>query len=316
MPPGPRGPWSVPHGHDDDPRSRRLRRRPPERALDWVAALTGARVVGVRALRGGSSSAVHAVRIDDGGSRRTVVLRRYVGEATSAEAPGLVRREAAALGVLAGSESGRAVGAPGLVGADPDGTAAGGPALVMTRVPGRLVWTPRDLDRWLAGLAEAAVRIHDTPVPPGAPLGPFTPYEPPDPEPPGGIDRRLWDRALAVLGGPVGDPERCFIHRDHHPGNVLWLRGRLSGVVDWQAACVGPPSADVWHCRLNLLRRFGPEPADRFVAVWEAVSGRRYHPWAETVMLPDAIVWAAAGRPWLRRTLVDLLARRLAETGL
>ena len=48
-----------------------------------------------------------------------------------------------------------------------------------------------------------------------------------------------------------------FIHRDYHPANMLWSRGKLSGVVDWINACAGPPQVDVAHCRVNLVRLHG-----------------------------------------------------------
>jgi hypothetical protein len=31
--------------------------------------------------------------------------------------------------------------------------------------------------------------------------------------------------------------------------------------------------------------------ADRFLAIWKAISGSEYHPWAEVVMLIDALDW-------------------------
>ena len=70
------------------------------------------------------------------------------------------------------------------------------------------------------------------------------------------------------------------MHRDFHPGNVLWRRGMVTGVVDWQAACTGPAVADVAHCRVNLLT-FGPDAAARFTALWQRAAGAAYHPWSE-----------------------------------
>jgi aminoglycoside phosphotransferase (APT) family kinase protein len=122
----------------------------------------------------------------------------------------------------------------------------------------------------------------------------------------------LWRRAVEVFHGPRLDADRTFIHRDY-PGNVLWHRRRVSGVVDWQAASLGPRSVDVFHCRRNLIDRFGLEVGDRFVEVWEAVSGARYHPWAEVVMLVDAIGRAPETRTdRARRDLERALARSLA----
>jgi aminoglycoside/choline kinase family phosphotransferase len=31
-----------------------------------------------------------------------------------------------------------------------------------------------------------------------------------------------------------------FLHRDYHPGNILWHNGRISGIVDWVNGCIDP----------------------------------------------------------------------------
>ncbi len=46
----------------------------------------------------------------------------------------------------------------------------------------------------------------------------------------------VWGRAIEIFHGPVIAEDRTFIHRDFYPGNVLWFRRRISGVVDWEAA--------------------------------------------------------------------------------
>ena len=56
---------------------------------------------------------------------------------------------------------------------------------------------------------------------------------------------------------------------------MLWSRERLTGVVDWVEACVGPPEIDVGHCRLNLAVLFSADVADRFREMYQAESGHR-----------------------------------------
>lgn len=89
----------------------------------------------------------------------------------------------------------------------------------------------------------------------------------------------------------------------------------MSGVVDWQAASIGPCAADVWHCRGNLLGQFGLDAADRFVEMWQSVTAEAYHPWAQAVMLVDAIGWLEDHLAHLRTELEHLLAHSLAELG-
>jgi aminoglycoside phosphotransferase (APT) family kinase protein len=98
---------------------------------------------------------------------------------------------------------------------------------------------------------------------------------------------KAWAKAIELYEGPPPLVEQRLIHRDYHPGNVLWRRGRVSGIVDWQSASVGSPEADVAHCRSNLVDHFSIAAADRFLALWQARSGRHaYHPyWDVTVVV-------------------------------
>src|SRR5262249_56014167 len=56
----------------------------------------------------------------------------------------------------------------------------------------------------------------------------------------------------------------CFLHRDFHPGNVLFAGGAVSGVVDWVETSWGPPDLDVAHCCTNLALLYGIEAPERF----------------------------------------------------
>lgn len=302
---------SPPHGFGDTPRTRVLRARPPAAALAWVERALSARVLGHRALKGGSSSAIHRLRVmphGADGTVRTVVLRRYVLEELNEEEPDIAACEARALQLLGASHH---LVTPAVLAVDETGEHAGVPSLVMSCVPGRLDWFPSDLDRWLHGLVDVLPAVHATALPDAHGLRGFFPYEPERWEPPAWMRQpALWDRAVEMFHGPVLDPQRVLIHRDYHPGNVLWRRGRVSGVVDWQSACVGPPSVDAWTCHGNLLGRFGLETADRFVRMWEAASGETFHPWVAVVMSVDGFDWA--DKPRDRHDMEAVLARSLA----
>ena len=293
------------HGHDlPEVEHRLLRSAPPPEALAWAAAAVGAgtRVVAARALEGGTSSAVHALDLQDrAGARHAFVLRRYVRAEWLAEEPDVPRREAAALEVL--RQAGAAVPVPLLVAVDPGGAAAGGvPALLMTRLPGRIQWSPRDLDPYLERLAAVLPPIHAVAIPAATPLPPYRPYPLGIHRPPRWATRpRVWERAIEVHEGPPPRTDgSVFIHRDYHPGNVLWQDGAVSGVIDWPSASIGVPEADVGHCRANLHSRFGPEAADRFLALYQAVSGRRvYHPYWDIAAAIGGMDESADARPGL-----------------
>ena len=92
------------------------------------------------------------------------------------------------------------------------------------------------------------------------------------------------ERAVEVCHGPAPSEPSTFVHRDFHPGNVLWQRGRLTGLVDWRHTCVGPPVVDVGHLRLNLFFS-DRDPAELFTKTWERLTTRTYDPWADVVAI-------------------------------
>jgi aminoglycoside phosphotransferase (APT) family kinase protein len=278
------GGGSLPHGFADTPETRRLlRARPPGRALEWVARTLGAPVVSVRAVRGGMSSAVHALTLAAPPGRRgaVVVLRRYVRPELNAEEPGIAEHEARSLDVATAME----VPTPELLALDATGTAAGSPSLVMSRLPGRVDWHPAHLDVWLDRLAELLPPVHAAPVPPPGVLPPYTAYVPDSDAPPRWTAHpKVWERAVEIARRPATAVPSVVVHRDFHPGNVLWRRGAVTGLVDWQSTSVGPASVDVGHCRVNLLR-FGLDAAAHFTRRWEHLTGTSYHPWGDIVSI-------------------------------
>ena len=62
---------------------------------------------------------------------------------------------------------------------------------------------------------------------------------------------------------------------DYWPGNVLWHEGRISAVLDWDAAAYGDPALDVAYFRMNMYLRGIKEAADIFLKHYEAESGAR-----------------------------------------
>jgi aminoglycoside phosphotransferase (APT) family kinase protein len=303
----------VPHGFALEADDRRLLRgRPPDRALAWVAESTGAaRLLGVRSRSGGTSSAIHVLHLEDRrGARIRVVLRRYVRAEWLAEEPDLAAREAEVLRLL---ESGD-VPAPGLLAVDPTGERAGNPAVLMSALPGRVDWAPHDLEGWLQQLAAALPSIHATRIPNGATIRPYRPYELGKQLGPPAWTRypKAWSRAIEIYQEPPPSDERVFLHRDYHPGNVLWRRRRLTGVVDWANASLGAAEADVGHCRANLTGQLGPAAADDFLARWQAIAGRTsYHPyWDIAVEVGPADSYDDTPDPtldaWIARAVAQL----------
>lgn len=297
------------HGFDEDDATRRLLRSPPTRAaLGWVDSVTGRRVVEWTVLRGGMSSAMYALELS-GDTGPALVLRCYVRPELNEEEPDLVHREAAALRTATSID----VTTPELVAVDPAGEAVGVPAVLMTWLPGRVIWDPTKPMRWLARLAELLPLIHaaDTTT---VGLGSYANYEQGSYDPPSwATDPHRWGQAVEIFHGPILEDSRCFVHRDFHPGNVLWHRGRVTGTVDWQAACVGPPSIDVAHCRANLLR-YAPDLAEAYTELAEDTMGRPFHPWADIATLVGMLdgLRARPPRPAGRAAIEHALERAVA----
>lgn len=319
-PPPDVGPAHGPaHGFDDDQATRRLlRSRPPRTSLAWAGRALGGTVTSARPLRGGTASAVHLLAVARaGGAVERVVLRRYVRPELNVEEPDIAAREARTLRFVAGVDLGHGVATPRLLAVDPTGADAGVPAVLMSRLPGRVDWAPRDLDRWLARLAGLLPALHAALLPPPGVIRPFVPYEQDCYQPPGWVRwPGVWARAVAWFRRPapdgLGAGLAVFVHRDFHPGNVLWCRGRVTGVVDWASASVGPAWVDVGHCRGNLFG-YGLEVADRFTAIWERLSGRRFHPWADVVTIIGGLDDLRDDPPRERLVVEDALARAVAE---
>lgn len=249
--------------------------RPGRACLAWVAAAVGAfaRVVSVRAVGGGGWSATHAVNVDDArGERHRLVLRRWARPGWEEDPNFTAAREAAVLERLSRSE----LPVPRVVGVDPDGGSCDVPALLMTRLPGRppngaMIARPAALHSLAAALAEIHALDQDLRGV-AAPFEPF--YETGRLSPPEMTRRRdRWADALAVAASmpPVVDPR--FMHRDYHPGNTLWIRGRLTGIVDWTSASFGPRAADLGHLLANLGVDHGPAVADAARAAYESLAG-------------------------------------------
>jgi aminoglycoside phosphotransferase (APT) family kinase protein len=178
------------------------------------------------------------------------VLRWYGDSRFLEEEPDAVVREAAALTALAGTE----VPAPRLVAWSQDP-----PAILSTFVPGE----PRTDLPDPEAIRDVLELIHA--VDPG-PVTAWTYrgyHEGVDlVRPIWWKDAATWERAVVQTGTARPTAALVFIHRDFHPGNILWADGRIRGVVDWVNACLGPAAFDLAHMRVNLAVLRGVDGAD------------------------------------------------------
>jgi len=243
-------------------------RFPREAAQNLVEAYRpDARILRVRRLRGGLGAQTHVLTLAaPDGSRERVVLRRHlVRESFN---PERAEREFRTLKLVndAGIPSARALHI------DAKGTYFGAPALLLSYLPGRSLYEPRDEVAWTEQLARVMLSIHaispadrDLNWLPG-----FSRDEiaseleelKPEAEKAGALARRVHAALVANLDR-VAWPEPCLIHEDFWPGNTVWFRQRLIGVIDWVNAKVGDPRCDITQCAIDAMLVHGPESADR-----------------------------------------------------
>ncbi|MGW0646636.1 phosphotransferase family protein [Streptomyces badius] len=291
----------------------------------WVEkGLTEAeRIEDVARLRGGWTSEMRRLDICGPGGRRSLVLRSFVKPFYVRHAEGLLTREAAILRLLGSTD----VPAARLVAVDPTAQYCDHPSLLMSLLPGTVRLGDEGTDRRAELLAHQLLRIHRLPVTAEARPRTYQAWTSPERvNPPEDTERpELWQRAVDVIRREPPDYRACFLHRDFHPGNVLFTGDgdglRISGVVDWVETSWGPADLDVAHCSTALALLHGVSTgmqfADLYVAeggtlaedhashlYWRLLDALAFAPDAEKVAVP----WREVGRANLTPTL---LTRRL-----
>jgi aminoglycoside phosphotransferase (APT) family kinase protein len=164
--------------------------------------------------------------------------------------------------------------APEPIAADLESVWFGRPAIVMSLLPGHPDVTPKDVDSWVAALAQALAQLHETVL--DGEIRALPPPSPPETwEPPSGTDDPLAATAVSAVTARLRSlsSDRVFTHGDFHPGNVLWHRGRISGVVDWGAAGLGARWSELAYCRADVCLLLGPDVADRLADAYAGIVG-------------------------------------------
>ncbi|MYW69942.1 phosphotransferase [Streptomyces sp. SID8379] len=288
----------------------------------WVegSLRPGERIRAVQTLRGGWTSQMRRLDVERiEGSQGipgeeepySLVLRSFVRPFFVKHAKGLLTREAEILQLLAGT----AVPAARLHGVDASAENCDHPSLLMSLLPGSVRLDAPDIERRAELLARQLAVIHGLRVPEGDRPRTYQAWTSPErvrlPESSRRMD--VWQRAVEVIRRPPPAHRSCFLHRDFHPGNVLFTGEgaglTVTGVVDWVETSWGPADLDVAHCStaLALLHGVpvGMQLADRYLAVggtlsdapadhlyWRVLDALAFAPDAEKVAEP----WRELGR--------------------
>ncbi|MFF3289399.1 phosphotransferase family protein [Streptomyces sp. NPDC003023] len=294
----------------------------------WVEGQLGAgeRIESAERLLGGWTSTMRRLDVaGPAGGRRTLVLRSFVKPFYLRHAEGLLTREAAVLRLLAPTD----VPAAEFRALDATAEHCDHPSLLMTLLPGGIRLEDAGAGRRAALLARQLVRIHQVRTPESDRPRSYQAWTAPERVGlPGAAGRPdVWRRAVDVIRRDPPAHRARFLHRDFHPGNVLFTGDAdtlgISGVVDWVETSWGPADLDVAHCSTALALLHGPDEGMRFADRYAAEGGRlstdpaAHLYWRMLDALafaPDAEKVAVPWREWGRRDLTAaLLSRRLED---
>ncbi len=237
----------------------------------------GGRLVRMRRLRGGLGSRMHALEIEDaGGTRSKVVLRRRP-DRRQPDPQEDAQLEFRILQVLEAQQ----VPAPRPILLDADGRYFGAPTLVLSYLPGRPLYATKNVRAWTDGLAWALAAVHRI-TPDRLPSSGRTPFltdamrEEIDGRVNELADAEPLVRAIhAIVDTKLDSIETVpptLTHDDYWPGNTVWYRGRLVGIIDWADAVVGDRRTDVAQCRVDLVLSHGMDVADAFLSSYLAAA--------------------------------------------
>ncbi|MER6302018.1 aminoglycoside phosphotransferase family protein [Kitasatospora sp. NPDC001539] len=294
----------------------------------WVEGVLapGERIAEVTPLRGGWTSRMRRLDIEGGAAPYALVLRSFVKPFYRRHASGLLTREAEMLERLASS----GVPVAGLRALDADGRWCDHPSLVMTHLPGTVrIGEDGQVRHRTALLAAQLAAVHAVEVPEPARPRAWQAWTAPERvrTPPATDRPDLWARAVDLIRREAPAHRSCFLHRDFHPGNVLFTgtgeQLAVSGVVDWVETSWGPADLDVAHCSTALALLHGVPAGMAFADAYRQAGGRLTEDGADHLYwrLLDALAFAPdaekVAEPWrgLGRTDLtpELLTQRLED---
>jgi aminoglycoside phosphotransferase (APT) family kinase protein len=293
----------------------------PDATRQWVERVARP-IRSVVRLRGGWSSEMRLLEVEGSGGAELLVLRYFTKPKFLRHAEAMLQREAATLDRLAGTS----VPVARTIAVDSRGDECAFPSLLRTCLPGAIQLQDDGAANRCDLLAQLLVEIHKVVVRDTTRPRTYQAWTRPDlvRVPPNTQRPELWARAIDIIRADPPAHDACFLHRDFHPGNVLFdAQQQVSGVVDWVETSWGPADLDVAHCSTSLALLHGVtcgiEFAERYrtaggrLAVdlaarsyWDLLDALAFAPDAEKV----AIAWRETGR---RDLAPEVVSARLED---
>jgi aminoglycoside phosphotransferase (APT) family kinase protein len=225
-------------------------------------------------LTGGVSARVAALEIErPDGLHQKLVVRQH-GATDVQRNPNIAADEFNLLQIL------RAAGVPAPVPyyCDQSSDIFPTPFVVIEYIEGHTEFSPVDLEGFLLTLATHLAQLHSTDwslfdlsfLPDQAKL-----YDAKFKDRPTHLDDSLEEgRICDVLEPAWPFPHRntpVLLHGDYWPGNILWHKGHLAGIIDWEDAHVGDPLADLAISRLEVLWAFDMDAMRTFTRQYQSL---------------------------------------------
>ena len=233
-----------------------------------VNVLDASSIETITVLQGGiSSDMYHIIVLDLYGNKKEAILRQITNEIWLAEEPDMLQQEKEVLKIC----ETLLLNTPRFIAAD-DAVSCPYPSLLMTKLPGEIDLIPWDQQSWLNQMVLSLTSIHESDIKKFPYI--YNSYHDPSrvQAPEWSEHKEKWEEIIhyARTKSVPQEDSYVFIHRDYHPNNILWTDGKITGIVDWINACIGPAGADVGHCRWNLAMIYDVMAADNFLQLYIA----------------------------------------------
>ena len=180
-------------------------------------------------------------------------------------------------------------------------------AMLMEWLPGKVINRPIDIPAYVEQMAVQLAQIHAASPPPNLPKAETRLRRNVQQL----INTKQYDHWRKATGRNMPTSQKLvLLHGDYWPGNWLFQRKTLTGVVDWADACLGDPLYDLANTRFELRWLWGDQAADEFTQMYVGLTK------LPTASLPKWDVVSLA-KPILfhnRWGLSESQTRRLRET--
>ncbi len=211
-----------------------------------------------------------ALAVEQGNGRiQKIILRQHAGDQ-----PGQTASSAATEFKLLQILGQLGLPAPKPLCLDQAGQILAAPYLVVEYVAGEMLFAPPHLKDYLHQFAVYLAQIHNINIASVdldfLPKGETNCLENFTNSKPTGYEEKI-RQALNANWPRLQKNRATLLHGDYWPGNVLWLDGKATAVIDWEDAVIGDPLIDLAKSRAEIVWLFGIEAMTLFTRRYQTI---------------------------------------------